>query len=145
MPSYDEGDTWYPYFSNNFDIEPGLAQLRNDMKDAALEKVESDSTLQYFLLAGGVLVGLVCGMVIEMITRRHIHHFKDTLLLLRLLPTRLIDDYGVIEKVLSVTDEDDDQIDLGGETTKSALSTSSKHENGRGAASSSAAQARSNL
>eukprot|EP00388_Colpodella_angusta_P001284 GDKJ01004145.1.p1 GENE.GDKJ01004145.1~~GDKJ01004145.1.p1 ORF type:complete len:600 (-),score=165.84 GDKJ01004145.1:1372-3060(-) len=102
--------SWFRFDALFNDLEPGMIALRNVLADYALKQVERDTLTQLFLLGGGIFAGILMGCLMEVVLRKQMLSFRDTMLLLRLLPSRLTDDYRVVEIVLHIQD-DDDEID----------------------------------
>eukprot|EP00388_Colpodella_angusta_P023849 GDKJ01061747.1.p1 GENE.GDKJ01061747.1~~GDKJ01061747.1.p1 ORF type:complete len:663 (+),score=172.78 GDKJ01061747.1:1229-3217(+) len=107
--------TWFRYDALVNDLEPGMIALRGVVSEAALSRVVKDSLTQLLLLGGGILAAILMGIIMEFVLRRQMVTFKDTMLLLRLIPTRLTDDYKVVEKVLHIQ-SDDDELDVASTT-----------------------------
>eukprot|EP00388_Colpodella_angusta_P019696 GDKJ01049258.1.p1 GENE.GDKJ01049258.1~~GDKJ01049258.1.p1 ORF type:complete len:1841 (+),score=453.35 GDKJ01049258.1:865-6387(+) len=103
-------DVWFQSDALRDDISPGFSALNAMFKQHALTSVDADTLTQYLLLGGGILAGVLCAIAFECIIFEHRNNFKDCLLLLRIIPSRLNEDYRIVEKVLSVKMDEDDAI-----------------------------------
>eukprot|EP00388_Colpodella_angusta_P003876 GDKJ01013326.1.p1 GENE.GDKJ01013326.1~~GDKJ01013326.1.p1 ORF type:complete len:1767 (+),score=427.53 GDKJ01013326.1:1254-6554(+) len=109
VPASDP-ETWYMYDALKYDLEYGLSALRTNVASEAESNVQSDETMVLFFLAGGLLLGVLSSVAMEYVIRTNIKIFKSTALLLKILPARLLDDYKLMDNVLSVKTDDEEAI-----------------------------------
>eukprot|EP00388_Colpodella_angusta_P019474 GDKJ01048741.1.p1 GENE.GDKJ01048741.1~~GDKJ01048741.1.p1 ORF type:complete len:2218 (-),score=526.02 GDKJ01048741.1:1175-7828(-) len=106
LDAADENN-WFPFNALSVDMNDGYSRVGLFLKSHATDQVNQDAMTQLLLIGGGIVTGLVLIVVVELIVRHYMKAFKETLLLLRMLPSRLAHDYKIIEKVLNVQTEDD--------------------------------------
>eukprot|EP00388_Colpodella_angusta_P021002 GDKJ01053028.1.p1 GENE.GDKJ01053028.1~~GDKJ01053028.1.p1 ORF type:complete len:678 (-),score=164.89 GDKJ01053028.1:811-2622(-) len=103
----DDANAYFPQVSLAYDLEPGMFALRQLLREEATRQVDSDAKTQTILLCGGIVVALLSLTGMHLLSRVQQQYFEQSMLLLRFLPSRMIDDYRLIEKVFGVVDDDD--------------------------------------
>lgn len=101
-------EQWFFPNALSIDLEDGFSKLRATFKTEAVSEVNRDTQVQYILLSCGLALFAVMLICLEISIRRHISTFKDSLFLLQMIPSRLLDDYRVLERVLGVQEDEDE-------------------------------------
>lgn len=90
------------------DIRPSMKAIRATFSDEAIQTVVTDTQNQYICLGCGLGLMLLVMAIVEFVIRRQHKKFNDAVLLLKIVPARILDDYRVVERVLGVQDEEVD-------------------------------------
>eukprot|EP00388_Colpodella_angusta_P017782 GDKJ01044064.1.p1 GENE.GDKJ01044064.1~~GDKJ01044064.1.p1 ORF type:complete len:1481 (+),score=328.99 GDKJ01044064.1:420-4445(+) len=99
-----DSSTWFLFDALKVDLQSGMTHLRDTFSEEAAHQVQQDTTVQWFFLGGACVLFVVLAVCFEWIIRRQRSHFIDVMLVLKLMPGRLLDDYRIIDKVLTVQD-----------------------------------------
>eukprot|EP00388_Colpodella_angusta_P016702 GDKJ01041364.1.p1 GENE.GDKJ01041364.1~~GDKJ01041364.1.p1 ORF type:complete len:934 (+),score=264.49 GDKJ01041364.1:1932-4733(+) len=114
---FDAGqpEIFFPHNAVTSDVRGGMLALRLSFEEEALAVVVVDRKNQYaFLICGIILIMVIVPAIVEFVLRKQSVKYRDAMLLLNMIPSRLLEDYRVIERVLGVQDEELDAFDTKG-------------------------------
>eukprot|EP00388_Colpodella_angusta_P001444 GDKJ01004616.1.p1 GENE.GDKJ01004616.1~~GDKJ01004616.1.p1 ORF type:complete len:1765 (-),score=278.96 GDKJ01004616.1:140-4723(-) len=106
--SASDREIWWFTDALRVDISPALEALLATFQSEALQMVKDDKKIQNTMLIVGICLSLVLGFGVEIVVKYEMNKFKNTLMLLKLLPSRYLNDYRVLEYALNVHSDDDE-------------------------------------